>query len=145
MSRHSPKEIERIKRIASKMTPDSLAQGSLAATVGPSDRVIIGESSQAGWPISAKVYHSDGRGDFGMPPIRWAPRSDNTFALESYVFGAGQWVEVPLWNTAPTCPKCGKPGVFIRERPFTDGSGKVYMCMTDGCENQRLYFYPPTL
>jgi predicted RNA-binding Zn-ribbon protein involved in translation (DUF1610 family) len=31
MSRHSPKEIERIKRIAAKMTPASLAQGSLAA------------------------------------------------------------------------------------------------------------------
>lgn len=41
-----------------------------------------------------------------------------------------------------SCPKCHKQGVFIRERPFHDGSGKVFMCSTDGCENHRLYFYP---
>jgi len=34
MSRHSPKEIERCKRIAAKMTIKNLAQGSLAAPSG---------------------------------------------------------------------------------------------------------------
>jgi hypothetical protein len=63
------------------------------------DRVIIGESLQAGWPISAKVYQPDGKGDFGMPPMRWVKRHDSTFALECHVFGQCKWVEVPLWET----------------------------------------------
>lgn len=41
MSRHSPKEIERIKRLAAKMTPDSLAQGSLAAPPGSVDLLAL--------------------------------------------------------------------------------------------------------
>lgn len=40
------------------------------------------------------------------------------------------------------CPKCGNLGKFIRERPFPDRSGKVFMCETEGCEYYRLYFYP---
>lgn len=43
-----------------------------------------------------------------------------------------------------SCRKCGNPGVFIRDRGFADGSGKVFMCNTDGCENHGLYFYPPS-
>ena len=39
MSRHSPKEIERCKRIASKMTIASPAQGSLAAPSGYASRL----------------------------------------------------------------------------------------------------------
>lgn len=72
-----------------------------APPYGSADRVIIGESIQAGWPISAKVYQPDGTGDFGMPPMRWLKRPDSTFALECYVFGQSKWVEVPLWDTPP--------------------------------------------
>lgn len=41
-----------------------------------------------------------------------------------------------------TCSRCGRPGVFIRERPFADGSGKVFLCNNPDCEICGLYFYP---
>ena len=77
------------------------AQAGSRAAPCSADRVIIGDGAQAGWPISAKTYHPDGKGDFGMPPLRWAKRADSTFVLECYVFGFGKWVEVPLWETPP--------------------------------------------
>lgn len=51
MSRHSPKEIERIKRIAAKMTPSSLAQGSFAATPGS-----VRTCEVCGRPMTPKRY-----------------------------------------------------------------------------------------
>src|SRR5690349_20725794 len=39
------------------------------------------------------------------------------------------------------CPKCGAVALFVRERPFADGSGKVYTCKTQNCPSYHLYFY----
>jgi hypothetical protein len=41
------------------------------------------------------------------------------------------------------CPKCCSVAKFIRERPFADGSGRVYTCTNDQCANYNLYFYAP--
>lgn len=88
--------------MSNQQRPETETRGSHSSPPSCSaDRVIIGESLQAGWPISASVYHPDGKGDFGMPPMRWVKRLDSTFALECYVFGQSKWVEVPLWNSQP--------------------------------------------
>lgn len=40
------------------------------------------------------------------------------------------------------CEKCGHELVFIRDRNFPDGSGKVWMCENAQCELWQLYVYP---
>jgi hypothetical protein len=42
----------------------------------------------------------------------------------------------------PQCSKCGKSLVFIRDRNFPDGSGRVWMCENPNCESFQLYVYP---
>lgn len=61
------------------------------ADAGSCDRVIIGESAQAGIPISARVVRDELQTD-----IRWRRRDDNTFVLECC--SCGRWREVPLWD-----------------------------------------------
>lgn len=39
------------------------------------------------------------------------------------------------------CPKCNRPGVFIRTRYFADGESDVWMCETPGCASHRLYWH----
>ena len=42
-----------------------------------------------------------------------------------------------------SCPGCGKPAKFIRDRGFKDGSGLVFTCNSDAlCKYHGLYFYP---
>ena len=78
MSRHGPKEIERIKRIAARMTPSSQAQGSLAE---PS-----GSASDLPGCIRRELEKMRAQNErFGLPPgdpecneaiafMRWAKR-----------------------------------------------------------------------
>ena len=61
------------------------------SAAGSGDRVIIGETTQAGIPISARVMKDGLQTD-----IRWRRRNDNTFALECC--SCGRWREVPLWD-----------------------------------------------
>lgn len=40
------------------------------------------------------------------------------------------------------CPTCGNEALFIRDRGFKDGSGKVHTCTNESCKSYNLYFYP---
>lgn len=40
------------------------------------------------------------------------------------------------------CPQCGRTALFVRARPFDDGSGMVYTCENESCSANHLYFYP---
>ena len=57
-----------------------------------SARVLIGETAQAGWPISAPI--SDGRRP--TPDVRWVRRADSTYCLECWTPPTG-WREVPVF------------------------------------------------
>lgn len=48
----------------------------------------------------------------------------------------------PVTEVNPNCPKCSQPALFIRNRPFPDGSGRVFTCTNRECKNHNLYFYP---
>ena len=78
MSRHSQKEIERLKRIAAKMTPSSQAEGSLAE--------LSGSASDLPGCIRRELQKMHAQNErFGLPPsdpdvaeaiafMRWAKR-----------------------------------------------------------------------
>ena len=47
-----------------------------------------------------------------------------------------------VWERSVTlCPRCGEMGIFIRDRGFADGSGKVWMCENKACQCWQLYYY----
>jgi len=66
--------------------------------INMNDRTIIGANEISGCPISAPDLVSDGKGDFGMPPMRWRYHENDTFVLECYCQLTGRWKEVPLWK-----------------------------------------------
>lgn len=39
------------------------------------------------------------------------------------------------------CPKCDRPGVFIRTRHFEDGTSDVWMCDNRRCSSYTLYWH----
>lgn len=57
----------------------------------PERRMIIGESEQAGIPISAPIH--DNNKPF-IPTMRWR-RDSNSFVLEQWREHALEWVEIP--------------------------------------------------
>ena len=66
-----------------------------------SDRIIIGESQQAGLPISAPIGEGGGREPFLAPSIRWVKRGgpQGHFVLEAFNGYTSQWQEVPFVDT----------------------------------------------
>lgn len=91
------------------------------------------------------------------PELRWFCGSGWWDLAGAFVFASreeaqayasshrGKTPDVEYWKCPAQyvpCPKCGKPGTFIRERPFADGSGRVFMCSTPKCPSDGLYFYP---
>ncbi len=41
-----------------------------------------------------------------------------------------------------TCNSCGRELIFIRNRDFSDGSGRVFMCENPKCDSWQYYVYP---
>lgn len=77
-------------------------------------RTIIGETQQAGLPISAPTAGPGDETRLGIG-VRWVQK-DGYFALECFNGYTGRWVEVPLWRKEEkeperVCERCGKPSV----------------------------------
>jgi hypothetical protein len=85
-----------------------------------SERVVIGQSGQAGLSISAPTSQNPNR-YISPGSLRWV-HYDTHFALEQMDY-RGNWHEVPVvlpaQAPAPTCKTCGPPEKPVEYQPIS--------------------------